>query len=166
MEHKITVDVIYQKDFRTKKMGYDPEEVDGFLDDIIAEMESMNKTISTLQAELREARTARPAATGTVPVVKPAAEPASNSGSIQEVLAMAVKLKEDTLGEARAQAKAILEEAEQKAKERLGGLEAEHERLTRQVEEQRRAAASYRERFEALVKAQSEAMDKAGELFE
>ena len=39
MEQRITIDTIYQKDFRVKNRGYDQEEVDKFLDDIIEEME-------------------------------------------------------------------------------------------------------------------------------
>ena len=166
MEQRITVDTIYQKDFRVKNRGYDQEEVDKFLDDIIEEMERLNKTIETLQGQLQEARQARPAAPAPVPAPAPApaAQPAA-TGSIQEVLAMAVKLKEDTLEEARVKAQAIIDEAQAKAQERLGSLEEEHERLTQQVEEMRTAARDYRDKFEALVKAQSEVLEKSSELF-
>ena len=78
---------------------------------------------------------------------------------------MAVKLKEDTLEEARVKAQAIIDEAQAKAQERLGSLEEEHERLTQQVEEMRTAARDYRDKFEALVKAQSEVLEKSSELF-
>ena len=164
MEQRITVDTIYQKDFRVKNRGYDQEEVDKFLDDIIEEMERLNKTIETLQGQLQEARQARPAAPAPAPAPAPAAQPAA-TGSIQEVLAMAVKLKEDTLEEARVKAQAIIDEAQAKAQERLGSLEEEHERLTQQVEEMRTAARDYRDKFEALVKAQSEVLEKSSELF-
>lgn len=156
MEKRVTVEMIYQKDFREKSRGYDKQEVDAFLDDIMEEMERLNKTIEELQSQLREARQTRPAA--------PAPATAQN-GSIQEVLAMAVKLKNDTMQEAQAKADAIIAEAESKAKERLGSLDAEHERLTKQVAMLKESAADYRAKFEALLQAQQETMDKASELF-
>lgn len=161
MEKRVTVDMIYQKDFKVKARGYDQQEVDTFLDEIMEEMERLNKTVEDLQAQLREARQTKPAA----PVAKPAQEAPAVGGSIQEVLAMAVKLKNDTMQEAQAKADAIIAEAETKARERLGSLDDEHERLTRQVAMLKEAAAEYRKKFEALLQAQQEAMDNAGELF-
>ncbi|MGX7199579.1 cell division regulator GpsB [Enterococcus nangangensis] len=42
---------ILQKEFKTKMRGYDPEEVDEFLDQIIKDYESYNKEITLLQEE-------------------------------------------------------------------------------------------------------------------
>ncbi len=78
---------------------------------------------------------------------------------------MAVKLKNDTMQEAQAKADAILAEAEQKANERLDGLTEEHERLTKQVAMLKEAAADYKQRFESLLQAQKELLDKSSDLF-
>ncbi|MFV0557629.1 MAG: cell division regulator GpsB [Enterococcus sp.] len=42
---------ILQQEFKTKMRGYDPVEVDEFLDDVIKDYESYNKEILTLQEE-------------------------------------------------------------------------------------------------------------------
>lgn len=49
----ITVAMIEEKEFKTKVRGYDPVEVDEFLDDICDEMIVMQEEISNLQARLR-----------------------------------------------------------------------------------------------------------------
>lgn len=165
MEQKITIDTIYQKDFQVKPRGYDREEVDKFLDEIIEEMERLNGTITTLQEQLKEARQARPAPAAPTPVTAPVAPVADSTGSIQEVLAMAVKLKQDTLEEAQTKANAILAEAEQKANERLGSLNEEHARLSQELEALKASATSYRTKLEALLQEQKDAIEKAKELF-
>lgn len=164
MEKRITVDMIYQKDFKVKARGYDQQEVDAFLDEIMEEMERQNKTIDELQAQLKEARQTVPAFLERKQPA-PAPQPQQDGSSIQEVLAMAVKLKNDTMQEAQAKADAILAEAEQKANERLGGLTEEHERLTKQVAMLKEAAADYKQRFESLLQAQKELLDKSSDLF-
>ncbi len=164
MEKRITVDMIYQKDFKVKARGYDQQEVDAFLDEIMEEMERQNKTIDELQTQLKEARQTVPAFLERKQPT-PAPQPQQDGSSIQEVLAMAVKLKNDTMQEAQAKADAILAEAEQKANERLGGLTEEHERLTKQVSMLKEAAADYKQRFESLLQAQKELLDKSSDLF-
>ncbi len=164
MEKRITVDMIYQKDFKVKARGYDQQEVDAFLDEIMEEMERQNKTIDELQTQLKEARQTVPAFLERKQPA-PAPQPQQDGSSIQEVLAMAVKLKNDTMQEAQAKADAILAEAEQKANERLGGLTEEHERLTKQVAMLKEAAADYKQRFESLLQAQKELLDKSSDLF-
>lgn len=49
----ITVAMIEEKEFKTKVRGYDPVEVDEFLDDICDEMIVMQEEISNLQAQTR-----------------------------------------------------------------------------------------------------------------
>ena len=58
MAQQITIQAIEQKEFRTKARGYDPEEVDTFLDDICDEMERQQNTIASLQQQVREAQNA------------------------------------------------------------------------------------------------------------
>ncbi len=64
----ITVQVIEEKEFKFKLKGYDPEEVDEFLDAICDEMMEMQNEISSLQGKLRAAASAGvPASFGSVP---------------------------------------------------------------------------------------------------
>ena len=50
----ITVAMIEEKEFKTKMRGYDPVEVDEFLDDICDEMVSMQEEIATLKQRLSQ----------------------------------------------------------------------------------------------------------------
>jgi prefoldin subunit 5 len=79
---------------------------------------------------------------------------------------MAVQVKEETLRKAREDAEAIRAKAETEATERLDGLSDERKGLEQELAALRQAAADYRAKFEALLQAQQDAMDKASDLFE
>ena len=78
---------------------------------------------------------------------------------------MAVRLKNETLAEAQKKADEILASADAQAKDRLGNLSSEHDRLTEQVATLKQAAAEYREKFTELLRQQQELLEKADELF-
>ncbi|MDO5145234.1 MAG: DivIVA domain-containing protein [bacterium] len=158
---QITIEAIESKDFKWKTRGYDPEEVDSFLDDICDEMARQQEQIQKLQQQLKEARAARPAEAAPAP----AAEKTEDSATVQEMLAMAVRLKNETLAEAQKKADEILASADAQAKDRLGNLSSEHDRLTEQVATLKQAAAEYREKFTELLRQQQELLEKADELF-
>ena len=63
----ITVAMIEEKEFKTKMRGYDPEEVDEFLDEICDEMVAMQEEIATLQARLAQAPRSNQAAFAPAP---------------------------------------------------------------------------------------------------
>ena len=46
----VTIQMIETKEFKTKAHGYDPEEVDVFLDEIADEFEEMQREIQSLRA--------------------------------------------------------------------------------------------------------------------
>ena len=83
----------------------------------------------------------------------------------REILEMAQKVKNETIVAAEAKAAAIVAKAEEEAADKLGSLSEEKEKLTGQVEALKTAAAEYRAKFEALLQAQQEAMEKASDLF-
>ena len=155
---KITVDVISSKEFSFAPKGYDQKEVDDFLDDICDEMERMENEIMDLRQKttvLRPAETAQQAS----------GISAENEQSFREVLAMAVQVKEETLRKAREDAEAIRAKAETEAAERLDGLSEERQSLEKEVAALKKTAADYRARFEELLQAQQEALEKASDLF-
>ena len=172
---QITIEMIETKEFKTKPRGYDPQEVDEFLDAICDEMARQLDEIQSLQQQLAAAKAARPApAPAPAPVTeaptpqrqpavaRPAAVPASEAS---EILEMAQKVKNETIAAAEAKAAAIVAKAEEEAADKLGSLSEEKEKLTGQVEALKTAAAEYRAKFEALLQAQQEAMEKASDLF-
>lgn len=170
---QITIEMIETKEFKTKPRGYDPQEVDEFLDAICDEMARQLDEIQSLQQQLAAAKAARPApAPASVteaptqqikPVVaRPATVPDSD---FREILEMAQKVKSETIAAAEAKAAAIVAKAEEEAADKLGSLSEEKEKLTGQVAALKTAAAEYRAKFEALLQAQQEAMEKASDLF-
>ena len=172
---QITIEMIETKEFKTKPRGYDPQEVDEFLDAICDEMARQLDEIQSLQQQLAAAKAARAApAPAPAPVTeaptqqikpvtaRPAAVPDSD---FREILEMAQKVKNETIAAAEAKAAAIVAKAEEEAADKLGSLSEEKEKLTGQVEALKTAAAEYRAKFEALLQAQQEAMEKASDLF-
>ena len=143
---RITVDEISRKEFSFANKGYNQKEVDDFLDDICDEMERMEAEIMDLK---QKTSVVRPIAQ------EPAAVSEENEKSFREVLAMAVQVKEE----------AIRTKAETEAAERLDGLAGERKSLEEEVAALRKTAADYRTRFEALLQAQQEALEKASDLF-
>ncbi len=184
MSERITVETIVQMDFPRKARGYDEKAVDTFLDEICDEFERMTGEIDSLKQQLREAQAAaasRPApepvpqATRPVPVNRPVEdkkpEPEMKTSSTEEgnakilaMLEMAARVKEETIAEAKQQAEKLIEEANDEAKARIGDLAAERDSLTNQVDALKKTVADYRTRFEALLQAQQEAMDKINDL--
>lgn len=168
---QITVDMIETKEFKTKPRGYDPQEVDEFLDAICDEMIRLQDKIASLQQGLEAANAAlkqvepqqqvRPVMAPT-PVAAPAAVPADD---IREILEMAQKVKHETIAAAEAKAEEILTKAKEEATAKLDNLDEEKESLTKQVAALKTAASEYRTKFEALLQAQQEAIEKASDLF-
>ena len=153
---RVTVDLISTKEFSHVSKGYNPKEVDEFLDDICDEMERMESEIMDLKQKTSVVRPVAP---------EPAAVSAENEQSFREVLAMAVQVKEEAIRKAKEDAEAIRTKAENEAAERLDGLSEERKELEQEVAALRKTAADYRARFEALLQAQQEALEKASDLF-
>ena len=184
----ITVAMIEEKEFKTKIRGYDPVEVDEFLDDICDEMVAMQEEIATLTQRLSQAphgaygSAAIPApAVSAVPVPPPAAiltqTPApraqeapqareETTEAAQRLLAQAQKVYDQTIAEAKAKAEEILNGANERASMGLEDLEAEKSDLQQEVEMLRQTAKDYRERFLRLIEDQQHILNAETGLFE
>ena len=154
---QITIEMIESKEFKIKPRGYDQQEVDEFLDAICDEMAAQQDQIQALQQQLMSAQAKRPAPA-------PAPAPAA-TGALQEILEIAQKVKAETIAAAEKQAEEIIAKAQAQADSQLKNLQNDRDSLTRQVTELKAAAAEYRTRFEALLQAQQEAIEKAADLF-
>ena len=152
---RITTDIIADKEFTIEARGYSKDEVDGFLDLICEEMDRLNNEIQ----DLRQKTT----------IVRPAAENTGVSREsedrFREILEMAATVKEETIRKAKEDAEAIRLKAETEANERLNGLLKEREDLEKEVAALKETALEYRRRFEELLHAQQEALEKATGLF-
>ena len=156
---RITADMIAEKEFGIESRGYNKDEVDTFLDLICEEMDRLNNEI----ADLRQKTT----------IVRPSTPAPETSGvmsredetKFREILEMAATVKEETIRKAREDAEAIRLKAETEANERLNGLAEERDGLEKEVAALKEAAADYRRKFEELLNAQQEALEKATGLF-
>ena len=154
---RITADMIAEKEFSIESKGYNKNEVDSFLDEICEEMDRLNNEIFDLR---QKTTVVRPAAQA------PQAGAAGGEDSrFREILEMAAQVKDETIRKAKEDAEAIRLKAEAEAKEKLDGLGAEKEALEQEVKNLKEVAAEYRRRFEELLRAQQEALEKAEGLF-
>ena len=160
---RVTVDLISTKEFSTVNKGYNPKEVDEFLDDICDEMERMEAEIKELRQKNTNVRPAQPAAAEPAAAAEPSEEV---TGQFREILTMAQQVKDETIRKAKEDAEAIRAKAEAEATERLEGLAEEKDALTLQISELKNTAANYRQQFEELLAAQQDALEKATGLFQ
>ena len=155
---RITADMIADKEFTIESRGYNKDEVDTFLDLICEEMDRLNNEIQDLRQKTTIVRSSAPA---------PEAAPVSreDENKFREILEMAATVKEETIRKAKEDAEAIRLKAETEANERLNGLLKEREDLEKEVAALKETATEYRRRFEELLHAQQEALEKATGLF-
>jgi len=151
----ITIQTIETKEFKTKAHGYDPEEVDMFLDEIADEFEDMQREIQTLRNAARQ----QVSAPAPAPVI---IEPTE---TVQKLLANAQRVSDETIADARKQAEMTLAEARVKAEGLVAEAKMEATRLHDSLDSLRSAANDYRTRFKNLVDDQMHVLNAETELF-
>ena len=154
---RITSEVIAEKEFTIANRGYNQEEVDTFLDLICEELDRLNNDIQDMRQKTTMVRPSAPAAESSVS--------REDENKFREILEMAATVKEETIRKAREDAEAIRLKAETEANERLNGLAEEREVLEKEVNALKETAAEYRRKFEELLHAQQDALEKATGLF-
>ena len=155
----VTVEMIASKEFKVVSKGYDPSEVDDFLNDICEEMEGLEDDIKQLRSALTKAESA-PA-----PVVAAPAPREDSSETAQRLLKNAQRVSDETIADAKAEADKIIAEAKAKADKMLQNAQTESARLTSSLDTLRAAANDYRARFKRLVDDQSHLLNAETELF-
>ena len=173
----ITVQAIENKEFKTKRLnGYDPEDVDLFLDEICDHMIAMQEEMDRLHAQLAMQQAA-PAPVPApyfapqpepVPVPPPFVEekkPDQDSAeAAQKLLLRAQKVYDETVADARREAEKILSGA--RAQNDLGAMTAEKAALQEEIDMLRAAARDYRNRFLRLVEDQRHVLASEKALFD
>ncbi|MBQ8537709.1 MAG: DivIVA domain-containing protein [Clostridia bacterium] len=170
---QITVEMIESKEFKTKVRGYDPAEVDEFLDAICDEMVAMEEEIESLNQQLAQqsASQARPVKAEPAPApvaaapVRSAVMDKEQQETLNSLLINAQKVADQTVAEAHTRAEAIVAQAQKQIDEQLAGLEDEKVALQEEVENLKKAAADYKERFLRLMQDQKHVLDAETELF-
>ena len=159
----ITIQMIEEKEFKVKGKGYDPEEVNEFLDDIADEFETMQNEIQELRARVASA-SAAPAPRAAAPA--PAASASQfQEESIRNLLVNAQRVSEETMAAAHAQAGEMLDQARLQADEIVADARSEAQQLKDNMETLHAAAVDYRARFQRLVDDQAHILKAETELF-
>ncbi len=167
----------------TKRMrhGYDEDEVDGFLDEVEAELARLLKENAELRAKVASHTGPAPAPAPMAPaapvaaVAAPAAAMSADeaSGSALRVLAAAQKTADETVAEAKRSAEKLMgdahtrrEAADKELAERhksvMGTLEADRDKLERQVENLRTFEREYRARLKVYLEGQLRDLEGRG----
>lgn len=183
----VSIQMIEDKEFKYKMRGYDPMEVDEFLDDICDEMEAMQSEIESLQSRLAKSGSRIFSSSVPAPIVptsaipappvqvapaaaeEPAEKPAPTADAAAEasrLLISAQKVYNDTVAQAKQEAERIIKDARGSVSDENKDLEAERDTLENELKALRRAAKEYCEHFCALVDGQKELLDEAKELFD
>ena len=177
----ITVTMIEEKEFKTKVRGYDPVEVDEFLDEICDEMIEMQGTIQTLRDQLKQKAAeytassfaplpVAPLASASVPLSSLAPLPLHKEDDEDRLpadLIAAKKMLEKTqracdevLSDARKRADSSLKEAEDLVPDaELEDLEAQREQVRQEIEKLKGEAEMFRRRFQSMLKDQNEILE-------
>lgn len=159
----VTIQMIGEKDFKIKAHGYDPDEVDEFLDEIADQFEEMEGEISELNTRLAAASSQASAPQ------KPAVVSANASNfqeeSVKNLLVNAQRVCDETIANARARAEELVRDAKQQAETIVTNARAEVQQLSDEMEAMRAAAADYRARFQRLVDDQAHILKGETELF-
>ncbi len=151
---------VANKQFTTVKLreGYNMEEVDGFLDEVEAELGRLHREIDDLTAKAAAAPAAAPVVA--VPVapevpaapVAPAAPPASDSAV--QMLALAQKTADEHLAAAKVEANRIVAEAQATHDRTMGDLASERVAVQAKVDELRAFEKEYRTRLRSYLEGQ------------
>ena len=181
----LTPEDVVNKRFNPTKFreGYDQDEVDDFLDEVVVELRRLNQENEELRQRLMAADSrinelqAGGAAVAPAPVAAPApvpepafAQPAagadpSDPANTNNLLQLARRLHEEhvregmekrdaLIAEGHAAAARVVSEAEQAQREQLGQLEQERVGLERQIDELRTFEREYREKLKGYIEGQ------------
>ena len=187
----LTPEDVVNKRFQPTKFreGYDQDEVDDFLDEVVGELRRLTSENEQLSQKLsacerRVTELGRSGSTGSLPVpvqdrapqvverpqpVVAAAPPEAATG----MLALAQKLHDDfvrsgeeqrdkILSEAKDHATRLVREAEEAQRQTLGSLEQERSLLERKIDELRAFERDYRNRMKSYLESQLRDLDARG----
>ena len=169
------------------KEGFDPDEVDDFLDEIVVEWRKTiaeNEELKARVAELEAAAAAAPVAvveaapvaeSGAVVEEAPAPAAAAGSGAAASagIIELAQRLHDEHVAEgqaqrdklisdAQAQAASILADAEAKGRDEIARLDAERATLETRISELRQFERDYRSQLRGFIEEKLRDLDVAG----
>ncbi|GIO13269.1 septum formation initiator [Cohnella xylanilytica] len=140
---------IHNKEFGRRLRGYDEDEVNEFLDQIIKDYEAMIRENKDLQSQLQALQ-----------------EKLGHFANIEETLSktiiVAQEAADELKGNAKKEAQLIVKEAEKNADRIINESLVKSRKVAMEVEELKKQAAIYRARFRALVETQLDLLNQDG----
>ncbi len=140
---------IHNKEFSRRLRGYDEDEVNEFLDQIIKDYEAMIRENKELQNQVAALQ-----------------EKLGHFVNIEETLSKTIIVAQEAADEvknnAKKEAQLIIKEAEKNADRIINDSLAKSRKVALEVEELKKQAAIYRARFRALVETQLDLLSKDG----
>ena len=169
-------DVVNKRFQQTKfREGYDQDEVDDFLDEIVVELRRLSTENAELREKLAEAGSGAPVAAAApapaaVTPVATKADDADAASSANDLLTLARRLHEEhvqegatkrdaLIAEGHETATRIVSEAEATAKKQLDDLEKEKSRLQARITELTSFEKEYREKLRSYINGQLTELD-------
>lgn len=173
MEMSITVSDIEQKEFAFKGGGYDPYDVDSYLDQICDEMIALQDRIDELQTELNKAKAEVDAAKQSVKPMPQQivredvpAPVAKTSETLENILLSAQRISDEAIENAKKRAEEMIKEAQGKASEIVDNALEEKGTLQKELTGMRDAANDYKKRFLALINEHRDMLEMDDALFQ
>ncbi|MBS1697195.1 MAG: DivIVA domain-containing protein [Actinobacteria bacterium] len=177
----LTPDDVVTKQFQHVRFkdGFDPDEVDDFLDEVVLEWRKALDENAELKAKLAAYESGdRPAPVAEVPaapapVAAPAVEGGAPAAATAGIIELAQRLhdehiaegksqRDQLVAEAKAQASKILADAEQKQREETARLERERNVLEGKIAELHDFERSYRMQLRSYIEGQLRDLDEKG----
>jgi|SRR5690625_1770371 len=140
---------IHNKEFSRKIRGYDEDEVNEFLDQVIKDYEQLIRENKQYEEEIRQLN-----------------EKNSHFSNIEETLSKTIIVAQETADEvkhnSKKEAQLIIKEAEKNADRIINEALAKSRKVALEIEELKKQASIYRTRFVSLVEAQLELLKDSG----
>jgi len=169
----ITVSDIEQKEFTFKGPGYDPYDVDSYLDQICDEMITMQDRIEMLEEELKQAKASLEASQHAVKPIPQEISMSETSPSIvktsetlENILLSAQRISDEAIENAKKKAEDIVTQAENTASEVLDVAQEEKDTLEKEISGLKESAKNYKKQFLNLINEHKSLLEADLSIFE
>ena len=151
----ITVKDIQEKEFSIQAAeGYNPEQVDDFLDALADQLGAMNREMTALNNRIKELEAALAAAESKTPDYDETGYFKNLESAMRESLIGAQRIADETVSEAKRTAEKTVADANAKAETLVSSAQNTAAEIKADYEQLRAMADTYRENFKKLVEEQ------------
>jgi DivIVA domain len=175
----LTPEDVVNKRFQSTKFreGYDQDEVDDFLDEVVAEMRRLAEENETLKSELVQAKQQAESAAAQPASSAPAAavstdDPIDAEGTTnllqlarrlhEEHVREGIQKRDELIAEGHSQAARIVEEAEREHARKMQSFDRDRAAAEKQIEDLREFEREYRQSLRGFIETQLNTLEGTG----